>query len=76
MYENTGIRSNTVNIILKNGQKKDKKKGKTWHSKETIKHITKVLQMLRKYYKNISKIFQIVLTFLSKCNIYNTKKNT
>ena len=30
--------------------------------------------MLRKYYKNISKIFQIVLTFLSKCNIYNTSK--
>ena len=30
--------------------------------------------MLRKYYKNISKIFQIVLTFLLKCNIYNTSK--
>ena len=28
----------------------------------------------KEYYKNISKIFQILLTFLSKCNIYNTKK--
>ena len=29
---------------------------------------------LQKYYKNITEIFQIVLTFVSKCNIYNTKE--
>ena len=33
-----------------------------------------ILQKCYKYYKNISEIFQIILTFLSKCNIYNTSK--
>ena len=40
------------------------------------KYITKILHLFQKYYKNISKIFQIVLTFVSKCNIYNTKGKT
>ena len=39
------------------------------------KNITKVLQYITEYYKNISKIFQIVLTFVLKCNIYNTRKH-
>ena len=36
--------------------------------------LQKYYNIFRKYYKNISEIFQIVLTILSKCNIYNTKK--
>lgn len=40
----------------------------------TVREEWKTLQIYYKYYKNISEIFQIVLTFWIKCNIYNTKK--
>ena len=50
--------------------KKDKKSERTG----TVRKAKTILQKYYKYYKNISKIFQIVLTFLLKCNIYNTSK--
>jgi len=51
-------------------------KGKTWHSKKRKNTLQKYYKIFLKYYKNISKIFQMLLTILSKCNIYNTKENT
>ena len=53
--------------------RKQKRLGTVEKDENTLQNYYKIL---RKYYKNISKMFQIVLTFLSKCNIYNTKKNT
>ena len=60
--------------MLKNGCDKKKKRQKIEAVRENEKVLQKYYNILRQYYKNISKIFQIVLTILSKCNIYNTKK--
>jgi len=60
--------------MLKNGCDKKKKRQKIEAVRENEKVLQKYYNILRQYYKNISKIFQIVLTILLKCNIYNTKK--
>ena len=39
--------------------KREQKKEKSWRSKKTKKHITKVLQILQKYFKNISNYIDI-----------------
>ena len=56
--------------------KKDKKSERTGTVRIQKNTLQKYYKMFREYYKNISKIFQMLLTILSKCNIYNTKENT
>ena len=50
--------------------KKDKKSERTG----TVRKAKTILQKYYKYYKNISKIFQNVWTFVAKCNIYRLRK--
>ena len=56
------------------GSKKGTKIAKLRDTRRTEIILQKCYIILQNYFKNISKIFQILLTFVSKCNIYNTKE--
>ncbi len=56
--------------------KKTRKCGKCAGVGKEQKRLQKYYIVLQNCFKNISKIFQIVLTIVLKCNIYNTKENT